>query len=89
MTASNIASRPPSRPLALRRPVASRRHRHGERLHLDEQRPLSGHRRDDHRSGDTTAAVGKEQVRRVGHADEAAIGHLEQPEPRSSVRSDA
>ena len=70
-------------------PGRTLRHRHGERLDLDEQRPLSRHRRDDDRSGDTMPAVGEEQVRRVGHADQTAICHLEQSRAHWSARSDA
>ena len=47
------------------------RDRHGERLDLDEQRPLALHRRHDDRARHAGAAVGEEQLRRVGHAGEA------------------
>ena len=67
-TASSSASRPPSRPWALRRAGDARRDRHGERLDLDEQRALALHRRHDDRPGHAGAAVGEEQLRRVGHA---------------------
>ena len=54
------------------------RHGHGERLDFDEQRSLTGHRRDDDGAGDPAATVGKKQVRGVGHTDETTVGHLEQ-----------
>ena len=54
--------------------------RHGERLHLDEQRAAPIHRRHDHRTGDRTAAISEEQLGRIGHTGEPGPGHLEQPE---------
>ena len=53
---------------------------HDQRLHLDEQRPRAFEHRRDRRAGHAGTAVDEEPGRRVGHVDQAAFGHLEEPE---------
>ena len=49
-------------------------------LHLDEQRTVAVERRHDDRAGTPPRRSARNSAARVGHADEAALGHLEQPE---------
>ena len=67
----------------------ARRHRDRQRLDLDEQRPLPLHRRHDDRPGDRRAAVGEEQLRRVGHALAARARSSRTGRARRSSRSGA
>ena len=51
-----------------------------ERLHLDQHRARPLEHRGDRRAGHAGAPIDEEARRRVGHVDQAALGHLEQPD---------
>ena len=73
-----------------RRPPRHRRAgAHDQRLHLDEHRARAFEHRRHRRAGHAGTAVDEEPRRRVGHVDEAALGHLEQPELVGARRTGA
>ena len=55
-------------------------HRVGERLHLDQQWPLPFDGGYYGRAGHAGAAIGEEQLTRVGHGNQPCVGHFEQTE---------
>ena len=78
-TAISSARRPPSSPWASRGGNCRLDFAY-KRLQFDEQGPPALHRRHDHRARRAFAAVGEEQPARVGHAGQAVLPHLEQPQ---------